>query len=113
MRSPAKPFALLAVVTGATFALAQWHPFSPSEPASSGDEASGNAERGAAIFATTCAGCHGPDAEGGVGPALRGSGLSAAEVEGVIAAGQGTMPAALVTGQDAADVAAHVASIAK
>jgi mono/diheme cytochrome c family protein len=112
MRSPAKPFALLALVTAATFALAQWHPFSPSAPAAPSGEPSGNTQRGAAIFATTCAGCHGAEAEGGVGPALRGSGLSAAEVEAVVAAGRGTMPAGLVSGQDAADVAAHVAAIA-
>ena len=113
MRSPAKPFALLAAVSAATFAFAQWHPFSPSAPASSADGPSGDVDRGAAVFATTCASCHGAEGEGGVGPTLRGSGLSAAEVEAVVAEGRGTMPAALVTGQDAADVAAHVASIAK
>ena len=112
MRSPAKPLALLAVVTAATFALAQWHPFSPSAPATVG-EPSGDPKRGAAIFVASCAGCHGADATGGVGPALRGSGLGAAEVEAVVASGRGAMPAGLVSGQDAADVAAHVASIAK
>ena len=113
MRSPAKPFALLAIVAAATFALAQWHPFSPSAPAAPGGQQGGDPQRGAAIFATTCAGCHGAEAAGGVGPALRGSGLRAAQVEAVVAAGRGTMPAGLVSGQDAADVAAHVATIAK
>jgi mono/diheme cytochrome c family protein len=112
MRSPAKPFALLALVTAATFGLAQWHPFSPSAPAAPTGQARGDARRGAAIFAATCAGCHGAGATGGVGPALRGTGLTAAEVEAVVAAGRGTMPAGLVSGQDAVDVAAHVASIA-
>jgi hypothetical protein len=46
-----------------------------------------------------------------VGPALRGSGLSAAEVEAVVSSGRGAMPAEIVSGQDAADVAAHVASL--
>jgi cytochrome c551 len=101
-------------VTAAVFGLAQWHPFSPTTPAAAtGGEALGDAARGATIFATSCAGCHGADATGGVGPALRGSGLTAAEVEAVIATGRGTMPGGLVSGRDAADVAAHVASIAK
>ena len=111
MRSPAGPFALLVVVSAVVFGLAQWHPFSPSAPAS--DAAPGDATRGASIFAANCAGCHGTDATGGVGPALRGSGLASAEVAAVIAAGRGAMPAGIVSGQDAADVAAHVASIAE
>ena len=73
----------------------------------------GDAARGATVFATSCAGCHGADATGGVGPALRGSGLTAAEVEAVVATGQGTMPAGIVPGQDAADVAAYVASLSE
>ena len=32
MRSPAVPFTVLLVVAAATFALAMWHPFSPSAP---------------------------------------------------------------------------------
>ena len=111
MRSPAQPFALLVAVSATVFGLAQWHPFSPSAPAS--DTASGDARRGASIFAAQCAGCHGTDAAGGVGPALRGSGLTSAEVGVVIATGRGAMPARIVSGQDAADVAAHVASIAE
>ena len=100
-------------MTAAVFGLAQWHPFSPTAPTAAGGEARGDATRGATVFATSCAGCHGADATGGVGPALRGSGLTAAEVEAVIATGRGTMPAGIVSGRDAADVAAHVASIAK
>ena len=111
MRSPAGPFTLLAVVAAAVLALVLWHPFAPSAPAS--DAVSGDAARGASIFAANCAGCHGADASGGVGPALRGSGLTSAEVTDVIATGRGAMPAAIVTGQDAADVAAHVAAIAE
>lgn len=111
MRSPARPLALLAAVAGLTLGLALWHPFSPSAPAE--DAAAGSATRGATIFAASCAGCHGADATGGVGPALRGSGLTAAEVTAVIASGSGTMPAGIVSGQDSADVAAHVAAIAQ
>ena len=101
-------------MTAAVFGLSQWHPFSPTAPAvDGGGEARGDAARGAMVFATSCAGCHGADATGGVGPALRGSHLTAAEVEAVVATGRGTMPAGIVSGQDAADVAAHVAAIAK
>jgi cytochrome c551 len=53
------------------------------------------------------------DARGGIGPALVGSGLSASEVEAVVAGGRGVMPSGLVEGQDAADVAAYVARIAQ
>jgi mono/diheme cytochrome c family protein len=107
------PLVLLVAVSLVVFGLAEWHPFSPTVPAAVTAPPSGNAERGAAIFATSCAGCHAADATGGVGPALRGSGLTAAEVAAVVASGRGVMPARIVTGQDAADVAAHVASIAK
>jgi mono/diheme cytochrome c family protein len=105
------PFALLGAVAAATFALAQWHPFSPSTAAA--PRGAGDAARGEAIFATTCASCHGADASGGVGPQLAGSGVTADDVELVVATGRGVMPGGLVAGQDAADVAAFVASIAK
>jgi mono/diheme cytochrome c family protein len=112
MRNPLVPFALLAVVTAATFALALWHPFSPTAPADAAPT-SGDTARGASVFATTCAGCHGADASGGVGPALRGSGVTAAEVESVVATGRGTMPAGLVADQNLADVAAYVATLSE
>jgi mono/diheme cytochrome c family protein len=111
MRSPAVPFTLLLVVAAATFALAMWHPFSPSAPAAAAPP--GDAGRGAAVYAATCAGCHGPDASGEVGPALRGSGLTAEDVEAVVATGRGTMPAGLVSGQDLADVAAYIATLSE
>ena len=113
MRSPLKPLVLLLVVSAAVFGLASWSPFSPSTPAAPAGSGNGDQARGAAIFAASCAGCHGADATGGVGPALRGSGLSAGEVEAVVSSGRGAMPAQIVGGQDAADVAAHVASLAQ
>ena len=106
------PLVLLVAVSLVVFGLAEWHPFSPSAPDAAGSPA-GDATRGAEIFAASCSGCHGADANGGVGPALRDSGLTAAEVEAVVASGRGTMPAGIVSGQDAADVAAHVAAIAQ
>ena len=105
------PFALVGVVAAATFGLAKWHPFSPAAPAAI--STAGDASRGEAVFQTSCAGCHGVDATGGAGPPLDGSGLTAAAVQEVVATGRGIMPAGLVEGQDAADVAAYVASLSK
>ena len=112
MRSPAVPFTVLLVVAAVTFALAMWHPFSPSAP-SAAAAPPGDAARGASVYAVTCAGCHGADATGSVGPALRGSGLTADDVEAVVATGRGAMPAGLVSGQDLADVSAYVATLSE
>ena len=60
-----------------------------------------------------CSGCHGIDATGGIGPSLHGIGLTAAGVREVVTSGRGVMPAGVVKGQDAADVAAYVAGIAQ
>ena len=53
--------------------------------------------RGAEIFSSTCAACHGADLEGVVGPALGAgstiAGMDDATVIGIIADGRGTMPA--------------------
>jgi cytochrome c551 len=103
------PVILLVTVTLATFGLATWHPFTPdTAPAA---DAEGDVTRGETVFAVNCSGCHGTDASGGVGPALVGTGLTAAEVVAIVAEGRGVMPAGLVEGQDAADVAAYVASL--
>lgn len=110
-RRQVAPPVLLVAVTLATFGLAKWHPFSPSAaPAAS---AAGNATTGRKIFVVNCSGCHGVDARGGVGPSLHGIGLTAPEVEQIVATGRGVMPAGVVKGQDAADVAAYVARIAE
>lgn len=111
MRNPAVPFGLLVVVAALTFGLAQWTPFAPTT--TSTPVTTGSAARGEGIFAATCAGCHGADASGGVGPALADSGLGAEEVVGIVAAGRGTMPGGLVEGQEAADVAAYVGSLSQ
>jgi cytochrome c551 len=105
------PPLLLVSVVAATVGLAFWHPFKPS--AAAAPAPTGDATRGRTIFVSSCAGCHGADAAGDVGPPLAGSGLTAADVEAVVASGRGIMPAGIVEGQDVADVAAYVASIAK
>jgi len=49
--------------------------------------------QGAELFASNCSRCHGPDASGGVGPALKNSPLTDVEMVSVISNGRGTMPA--------------------
>ncbi len=108
------PWALLVVlfvgVTLAVYGLARWQPFEPGAPAAA-QAPPGDVARGEAVFARACAACHGVAAEGGVGPALAGSGVEAGQVVAVVATGRGAMPAGLVEGQEAADVAAYVAGI--
>jgi mono/diheme cytochrome c family protein len=72
----------------------------------------GGAERGALLFGDECAGCHGQGGTGGTGPALVDSRLDEDEIATAIERGGGIMPAAIVTGQNQADVVAYVDSIA-
>jgi hypothetical protein len=97
-------------VSLAVYGLAQWQPFAAEAPAAA-DTAGGDPATGQAVFARACASCHGAQAEGGVGPALAGSGLSADAVAAVVASGRGIMPAGLVAGDEAADVSAYVAQV--
>ena len=104
-----RPVLVGAVVAAGTFALAQAQVFAPSAeltPAASGD-----AVRGNVVFERECAKCHGPQAEGGVGPRLAGAGLDAASVTAAVEQGRGIMPAGLVGGQEEADVVAYVVSV--
>ena len=108
-----RPVTALVCVSAAVFALAQGQLLAPTAP--TGTAAAippGNAESGKAVFATTCAGCHGDaGAGGGVGPKLAGAGLAAAVVQERIDNGAGVMPAGLVQGTREADVIAYVVSI--
>lgn len=65
-----------------------------------GGEVTSDAE---AIYASSCASCHGADLSGGVGPELTtvGSSLSQEEIEDVINNGVGSMPPALVGPEEA------------
>jgi sulfite dehydrogenase len=71
---------------------------------------------GKTAFVATCGGCHqlkDAGTSGNVGPDLDSvAPLSADKVAQQIANGGGAMPAKLLTGQDAANVAAYVASVA-
>ena len=109
MRRGWRPILVGGAIVVATFALARAEIFAPSAPAIS--SANGDVDRGETIFQRECAGCHGDQAEGGVGPALRGSGLDAATVATAVQQGRGVMPAGIVSGQEQADVVVYVVSI--
>lgn len=64
------------------------------------------------LFQRECAGCHGDGGMGGgVGPPLFETGLAATDVAAAVQQGRGVMPAGIVTGQEQADVIAHVVAI--
>lgn len=58
---------------------------------------------GPTLYANYCAGCHGADGGGGAGPRMQAavSGKSAADVQTIIRAGSGTMPAIPLDTQEA------------
>jgi len=61
------------------FALALCVCFTLSQPALAAD--------GAATYKMKCAGCHGPEGQGKVGPALKGTSLSAAQITDLLTKG--------------------------
>ena len=105
------PAILFAGVAGGVYALAEWHPAKPGS-APGGPIATGDAERGAAIFADTCASCHGEHGRNArVGPDLAGNSVSSEDARAQIQNGGGAMPADLVRGQALADVLAYLETI--
>ena len=106
------PLVLFAVVSATVFTLAKLHPARPEVTAAAATPATlGDAARGQVIFKETCAGCHGLQAEGGVGPRLAGAQITVAAAKTQIDNGGGIMPAALVSGQRESDVLAYLESI--
>lgn len=65
---------------------------------------------GASLFTSYCSQCHGPDASGGLGPALKASTLSDAEMVSVISNGRGGMPgfSTILTADDVGAVVTYV-----
>jgi cytochrome c551 len=105
------PLLLFVTFAGAAFALAKLHLAKPGTSAVSGPVYLGDARRGAAIFSQTCASCHGQNGTGGIGPRLAGATITLPAAKAQIDHGGGSMPAALVTGQQEQDVLAYLGSI--
>jgi mono/diheme cytochrome c family protein len=103
------PLALFVGVSLAVYGLARAHVF--EKEASAAPVTLGDAAHGQAVFQATCSGCHGAQAQGGVGPALAGNTITVATAAATIRAGRGIMPAGLVTGADEADVLAYLQTI--
>jgi cytochrome c550 len=107
------PALLFLVFAGTAFALAKWHPASPSAASATGtvSASTGNATAGAAAFQQSCAGCHGVGGTGGAGPKLAGVAIPLAAAKAQIDNGGGIMPAGLVKGTAEDDVLAYLATI--
>ena len=109
-RLAAVPLALFLVVSGIVFAVAKATPFKKDAGAGAALTL-GDAARGKTVFAKNCAACHGPDAGGDIGPALRGSGIRLVDARSVLRTGRGIMPAGIVSGIDESDVLAYLGTI--
>lgn len=107
------PLVLFAVVSGSAFTLAKLHLAKPAATAAAtpGAVTLGDAQRGQTIFRQTCGGCHGANAQGGVGPRLAGAQITVAAAKAQIDAGGGIMPARLVAGTRENDVLAYLETI--
>jgi mono/diheme cytochrome c family protein len=106
------PLVLFAVVSASVFTLAKLHLAKPATTATaSGPVTLGDAQGGQAVFKQTCGGCHGLNAQGGVGPRLAGAQITVAAAKTQIDNGGGIMPAHLVAGSREDDVLAYLAKI--
>jgi cytochrome c551 len=104
------PLVLFVVVSGSVFTLAKLHLAKPAASAG-GPTKLGDSVRGQVIFKETCGGCHGTNAQGGVGPRLAGAQITIATAKTQIDNGGGIMPAKLVSGSREDDVLAYLATI--
>lgn len=105
------PVVLGVYVVAMVVVLAHVHPFRPATAAAT-SVAAGDVYRGETVYQRDCAGCHGAGGEGGAGPPLVGTGLTAVAVLAQVRSGGGIMPAGLVTGQEEADVVEYVTRLA-
>jgi mono/diheme cytochrome c family protein len=104
------PLVLFVVVSGSVFTLAKLHLAKPAASAA-GPTKLGDSVRGQVIFRETCGGCHGTNAQGGVGPRLAGARITLPVAKAQIDNGGGIMPAKLVSGSREDDVLAYLATI--
>ena len=101
---------LFVVVSASAFTLAKLHPAKPGLQ-KSGPVELGDSQRGQAVFASTCSGCHGDAGRGGSGPKLAGARISLATAMAQIDNGGGVMPPKLVSGSQEEDVLAYLSTI--
>ena len=104
------PALLFVGVSGSAFTLAKLHPARPGV-AKSGPVKLGDLYRGETVFSSACSGCHGDQAQGGIGPKLKGAKISLAAAKAQIDNGGATMPPKLVQGRDEEDVLAFLSTI--
>jgi mono/diheme cytochrome c family protein len=114
LRLVVAPTLLFLAFSGTALALALLHPAQPEAQKAAGKVKLGDAYNGETIFSTTCASCHGEGGKGGgIGPPLAGAAITIAAAKARIDNGGGSMPAALVKGQQEEDVLAYLATILK
>jgi len=111
LRLVVPPLVLFVGVSGLVYGLARGQLLAPSAPAAEATVATGDPVAGRRVFVQACAGCHGANAGGGVGPRLRGSAVTLAVAKSRIDQGKGAMPAGLVSGQGEKDVLGYLATI--
>jgi cytochrome c6 len=111
--------AVIVVAFSVVIVLLVTHESDHPNVAGSGGGLTSGQRHGAELFATTCSSCHtlaASKANGMVGPNLDYVQPTVAQVLVTVAKGsrsaEATMPAGLLTGPDAADVAAYVAKVA-
>lgn len=101
---------LFALVMGTSLILAACggNDDNAGEEANSGGATTADGSPAAKTYQNKCLSCHGENLEGGVGPKLSdvGSRLSKEDIENVIANGKGQMPAGILQGEEASQVAA-------
>ena len=107
------PLLLLVGVSALIYGLARAQPFAPAALTPGAVVATGNAARGRQLFLKNCSGCHGTEAQGAIGPKLRGDAVTLALAQSRIEQGKGAMPAGLVSGEDEKDVLGYLATILK
>ncbi|TLS36120.1 c-type cytochrome [Pseudalkalibacillus caeni] len=81
----------------------------PEEGVDEGGSATVDGAAAEKAFQQNCASCHGENLEGGTGPALENTDLSKDEILNQIQKGGGGMPANLVEGEKAENLAAWIA----
>ncbi|STO07819.1 MULTISPECIES: cytochrome c550 [Exiguobacterium] len=102
MRNPLLPFAAIAIVAIIAMVSLSYFGVNQAQQAAEGPAVTEmNPED--LYAAQGCAGCHGGNLEGGVGPALTGVGerLSADEITNIIINGKGSMPGGLASAEEA------------